>query len=79
MSSNGHKKVQKKFEDPELEAEVYYAKENGLKPPTKLPSDTAKEKLQKDLDKSEEFGKLLLASSCINHFFKLLMAHFQRI
>uniref|UniRef100_A0A914C8A0 Programmed cell death protein 4 n=1 Tax=Acrobeloides nanus TaxID=290746 RepID=A0A914C8A0_9BILA len=56
MSSNGHKKVQKKFEDPELEAEVYYAKENGLKPPTKLPSDTAKEKLQKDLDKSEEFA-----------------------
>lgn len=46
MSTHHAKKVvQKKFEDPELEAEVFYAKENGLKPPTKLASDAAKDEM----------------------------------
>lgn len=35
---------QKKFEDPELEAEAFFAKEQGLPAPTKLPSDLVREK-----------------------------------
>ncbi|KAH7698271.1 hypothetical protein AAVH_34640, partial [Aphelenchoides avenae] len=37
-----HTKVHKKFEDPELEAEVSYAKANGLVAPKVLPSDAPK-------------------------------------
>jgi len=35
---------QKKFEDPELEAEVFFAKEHGLPAPNKLASDLVREK-----------------------------------
>lgn len=34
--------IKQKFDDPELEAETRYAKENGYSPPRTLPSDSVK-------------------------------------
>lgn len=40
--NNHHSHVKSLQKDPELEAEIVYAKENGFEPPRVLPSDTVK-------------------------------------
>jgi hypothetical protein len=48
--SNFNKTAKKfqKYEDPELEAEIRFAKDNGLEVPTKLAVDIAREQAEKD-------------------------------
>uniref|UniRef100_A0A914GW95 Programmed cell death protein 4 n=1 Tax=Globodera rostochiensis TaxID=31243 RepID=A0A914GW95_GLORO len=40
--SRSHSTAAKPTKDPELEAEIFFAKENGIEPPRVLPSDAAK-------------------------------------
>uniref|UniRef100_A0A914YDG6 Programmed cell death protein 4 n=1 Tax=Panagrolaimus superbus TaxID=310955 RepID=A0A914YDG6_9BILA len=46
--NNATSKKSQKYEDPELEAEVRFAKDNGLEVPTKLAVDIAREQAEKD-------------------------------
>uniref|UniRef100_A0AC35G881 Programmed cell death protein 4 n=1 Tax=Panagrolaimus sp. PS1159 TaxID=55785 RepID=A0AC35G881_9BILA len=46
--NNTTSKKSQKYDDPELEAEVRFAKDNGLEVPTKLAVDIAREQAEKD-------------------------------
>lgn len=48
--SRTHSTSSKPAKDPELEAEIFYAKENGVEPPRMLPSDAALKKFTESFE-----------------------------